>query len=267
MKANLLITIFLVIILNGCSALYIAKQGFYQLKLIYESEPIEIALRRPDLPQNSREKLKLILDVRAFAQKYLHLNAQKNYKDVDLDYNVVVNTVSACESLAFKPYEWWFPILGFVPYKGFFDKKDADKEEARLKSLGYETQNRPIQGYSTLGFFADPIWPKMLLLEDFELIELIIHELTHATIYFPNQTIFNESLANFIGVIGTELYLKNKFKNDSQQVKNYLNHQENLKAYNTFFHDLYQRLEKTYNESSPKPDKEKDKEAILLDAK
>lgn len=267
MKKKVLITILFMLFLSNCSStLYIAKQSFYQLKLIYESQPIELALRRADLPNNTRDKLKLVLDIRHFAKNNLYLKVNKNYKDVDLDYNIVVHTVSACEPLAFKPYEWWFPILGSVPYKGFFDKKDADKEEMRLKSLGYETQNRAIQGYSTLGFFADPIWPNMLLLSDFALIELIIHELTHATIYFPNHTIFNESLANFIGLIGTELYLKDRFAHNSETVNNYINYQKNISIYRDFFHNIYQELDSIYNSSKTKQEKEDNKKNIFITA-
>jgi predicted aminopeptidase len=124
--------------LPGCSIGYLAKQGSYQLRLLAGAEPIEKALRSPLLPEKKRQKLILITEVRDFCQRNLHLIANKNYKDVNINFNDAVYNVVASKPLAFTPYTWWFPIVGSVPYKGFFDQRDADNEVVRLKHLGYE---------------------------------------------------------------------------------------------------------------------------------
>lgn len=267
MKTLALISIFSIILLSGCSLFYVAKQGMYQVRLISGSEPIEKVLRSKDLDITQRKKLELILDVRSFAVANLHLTAHKNYKDINLGWDKTIHTVSASEALAFKPYQWWFPVLGSVPYKGFFDEADAHKEEARLKALGYETQNRPIQGYSTLGFFADPVWPDMLKLSDHALIELIIHELAHATIYIPNQTSFNETLANFIGEAGARAYLNYRYGAKSPQINKLDEHHQQQALYRQFFYGLYHSLNDIYQKPLPDSEKQELKNNLLIEAK
>ena len=39
-----------------------------------------------------------------------------------------------------------------------------------------------------------------------ELAEVLIHELTHATLYVPGFSAFNENLANFVGARGAALF-------------------------------------------------------------
>ena len=73
----------------------------------------------------------------------------------------------------FKPHLWWFPIIGHVPYKGFFVEADAKKEQEYLNAKGLDTIKGKVSGYSTLGYFSDPVWPSMLGLGDDDLIELI----------------------------------------------------------------------------------------------
>jgi predicted aminopeptidase len=242
------------------------KQGVYQLDLLSGAEPIEQALRSSSLDQNRRKKLELILDVRAFASSHLKLSVHKNYKDVNLDWDQVIHTVSASEPLRFQPYLWWFPIIGSVPYKGFFNEKDADDEEKRVKAEGFETQKRRIQGYSTLGFFSDPVWPAMLLMSDQALVELIIHELAHATIYFSGQTPFNETFANFVGKVGARAYFAARFGKESAELKKLYSYNEINDRYYEFFHELFRDLDAVYKSDLPQKAKEDRKNEILKTA-
>lgn len=266
MNARLFVAISALLITNGCSLFYVAKQGVYQLKMVGGSEPIEKALRSNQLTPTMRKKLELVVDVRQFALDYLHLVAHKNYKDINLDWHEVIHTVSASDSLAFKPYQWWFPIIGYVPYKGFFDLADAKKEEAKLKTLGFETQNRPISGYSTLGFFPDPLWPSMLELSDFSLIELIIHELTHATVYIPNQTSFNETLANFVGTFGARSYIHNRYHDNGKTLAKFDTYQHQLGLYREFFYNLYQKMDTIFQSNDSDEIKLLNKQKVLQHA-
>lgn len=252
--------------LNGCAFFYVIKQGAYQLKLLSEAEPIEMALRDGKLDPQIRRKLNLISDVRQFGAHKLGLNVKKNYKDVALDWHHAIHTVSASDPLRFHPYHWWFPIIGSVPYKGFFELADAQALERSLRDQGFDTQIGRIQGYSTLGFFSDPIWPSMLKLSDHALIELLLHELAHATVYFPNQTPFNETFANFIGKRGTRAYLEQRFGKKSQQLLALEVYNQNLIHYHEFFHDLYQRLERLYSSDISDRDKSLEKSRKLADA-
>lgn len=264
MKAKIFCGIFALLAMNGCSVFYVAKQGVYQLNLLAGAEPIEIALRRTTLDTNQRKKLELILDVRRFAKEHLKLNPHKNYKDVNLDWDKRIHTISGSAPLQFKPYLWWFPVIGSVPYKGFFSEADADVEKRSLERQGYETQKREIHGYSTLGYFSDPVWPAMLQMHEHALAELIIHELTHATVYIPNQTPFNETFANFVGKIGARAYIEYRFGEKSVALWDKYN--ESLKRYHQFFHDLYAHLDELYQQELPDEEKLAKKKLFFGDA-
>ena len=115
--------------------------------------------------------------------------------------------VMACEPFALKPKEWKFPIIGSVPYKGFFKKERAEALKAELEKEGWDVMVRNPGGWSTLGWFTDPILSKMLMRSEGDLANLIIHEMSHATIFVKDSVEFNENLATFIGDRGAELFL------------------------------------------------------------
>ncbi len=246
MKKILFLILGSLLFLSGCSTFYVLKQGAYQLQLLAGSEAIEKALRVPNLDRVSRKKLMLIQEVREYSQTTLKLKADKNYRNVNLSWDKTINNVSASDKLAFKPYTWWFPVIGAVPYKGYFDEQDAIVEEERLKKLGLDTIRRKVGAYSTLGFFEDPVWPNMLRLSDESLVELIIHELTHATLYIPNQTPFNETFANFVGQTGARYFFAHKYGPDSHQLRKVEKYQRQTKIYNDFFSQLFDKLEQIY---------------------
>lgn len=263
---KLLLLVVTLPLLNSCSLFYVMKQGVYQLELLSGAEPIYRALRSKDLEPQQRKKLELILDVREFSRTKLHLVADRNYRDVNLSWKNSIHTVSASYPLAFTPYHWWFPIIGSVPYKGYFEETDAKQEEERLIAEGFDTQKRKIQGYSTLGYFSDPVWPSMLALSDDALIELIIHELAHATVYITNQTPFNETFANFVGKLGAKAYIDSRFGKNSSEAKKLAVYHEQLQAYRTFFYDLYVILDEIYKSSQSEEDKKAAKVHVLKNA-
>jgi predicted aminopeptidase len=251
----------------SCSFFYVAKQGVYQLKLVGGSEPIAHALRRSDLKDSDRQKLILITEVRDFCERKLNLNVYKNYKDINISWNHKIYNVSASEPLRFKAYNWFFPIVGAVPYKGYFEEKDADQEIKRLKEAGFDTLKGRVGGYSTLGYFSDPVWPSMLRMRDEALVELIIHELAHATVYINNHTNFNETFANFIGKTGTRMFYVEKFGEKSDKVINLDNYYLNDKIYNNFFSDLYITLDKIYAQEISAEEKKKAQQEALEQAR
>ena len=107
-----------------------------------------------------------------------------------------------------RAYEWSFPFLGRVPYKGFFDRGAAIEEDSLLRLKGYDTGIGNIRGWSTLGWFKDPILSGMLENSEGALANLIIHELWHGTLYVKDSADFNENLASFAGEQGALLFLQ-----------------------------------------------------------
>ena len=57
----------------------------------------------------------------------------------------------------------------------------------------------PIPAYSTLGWLNDPVTAPMLREGRARLIEVVLHELVHATVYVPDEPDWNEGLATFFG--------------------------------------------------------------------
>jgi len=268
MKIRYLVVVLVLTVLNyGCSFFYVAKQGVYQMKLLAGAEPIERALRKTNLAEVPRSKLILISRVREFCQKNLKLVADKNYKNVNLSWHNIIHNVSASEPLAFKPYLWWFPIIGSVPYKGYFEERDAQAEVKRLKALGLDTLKRRVGGYSTLGYFSDPVWPTMLEMRDEALVELIIHELAHATVYIANETPFNETFANFVGKTGARMFYVENYGENSEEVRRLDKFYHDEKSYNKFFSELYIKLDEVYNKKISLEEKKSLQQQVLAQAK
>ncbi|MCK5799499.1 MAG: aminopeptidase, partial [Deltaproteobacteria bacterium] len=108
---------------------------------------------------------------------------------------------------ALKPHRWQFPIVGKVPYLGFFEEAQGRQQKRILEEKNLDTYLRPVSAYSSLGFFADPIYSPMLGEKPDRLVEIVIHESTHTTIFLRNEVDFNESLAVFVGQQGTLNFL------------------------------------------------------------
>ena len=100
-----------------------------------------------------------------------------------------------------------------------------------MKNKNYDVEYSSVSAWSTLGLFRDPIFSGMLRRSDGQLAELIIHEMTHATLYVKSSVDFNENLASAVGETGAEKFLTSKFGINSLQLETYLNEQ---KDYNRF---------------------------------
>lgn len=263
---KLIICIVAVLSNVSCAVGYVVKQGYFQAKLLCGARPIESVLSEDEITLAQKEKLQEILDLRHFVQKEMALTPGSNYSKVNMTWSEKIYNVSASKALAFEPYTWWFPIIGTVPYKGFFDKDDALAEVRMLKDLNYDVFLGMVGGYSTLGYFSDPVWPQMLEKREGALAELIIHELAHATVYFNNQSDFNESFANFVGRKGALQYLAEKYGPNSEQYLSTKNIQEDEDKYSKFMWQLYQKLAGVYESNGSDDKKLLEKQRIIAEA-
>src|SRR5690606_18969091 len=103
---------------------------------------------------------------------------------------------------------WWFPVVGSVPYIGYFDKADRDAKATELKQQGYDVSVGGAGAFSSLGWFEDPIFSSMLDRGPADTAHLFIHELTHRTLWIPGSTEFNENLAEYVSYRLTPQYLR-----------------------------------------------------------
>ncbi len=204
---------FLPLLLSGC---WYLKQGAGQLDLLINSRPVEEVVADPLLPAAHRRKLELIREVKAFGIREMGLSPSGSYERYyDTGGKPVTWLVTACAKDRFEPYTWWFPIVGTLPYKGHFAREDAEAEARGLEALGLDVYVSPAAAYSTLGWFNDPILSTMLAYEDEQLANLILHELTHGTIFLPGGADFNEGLASFVGGQGALEFFRRRDGLDS----------------------------------------------------
>ena len=179
-----------------------ARAAYEELRILARRQPIE-RLLAGELDAETRAKLELALAVREFARDRLALNVGGSYTSLArVDERQVVHVVSAARRDRLEPYTWWFPIVGRVPYRGYFDAADAKALAAGLEAKGYDTYVRPAVAFSTLGWVDDPLLSNLLRYDQVELADIIIHELLHNTIYLAGQATFNESFASFVGSCG-----------------------------------------------------------------
>ncbi|MBI4522075.1 MAG: aminopeptidase [Gemmatimonadetes bacterium] len=187
----------------GCSPVYVLKAGYHEARILAARRPIRAVIADPRTDVDTRGKLEVALAARAFARDSLVLDVNGSYSTfVQLDRDTLTLILSGAHQDRLEPVTWWFPIVGRVPYRGYFGLEEALSAEERLKQQGFDTYVRPAAAFSTLGWFADPLLSTLLRYDAVGLVETIIHELTHNTIYLAGYTDFNESLASFVGARG-----------------------------------------------------------------
>lgn len=194
--------------LSACQIAYLTESAYNHLKIMGGRQKIQKVLLKKDLPKDWKKKLKLTQDIRPFIEE-LGLNVTHNYNtfvDIKRPYVSYLLTVAPEYSLA--PKVWSFPFAGRFPYKGFYKKEKAVKAAKKFQDKNFDTYIRGVSAYSTLGWFNDPILSSMLKYSEAELIETVIHESVHATVFIKNNVSFNEQLAVFVAQKGTLEYYK-----------------------------------------------------------
>ena len=145
-------------------------------------------------------------------------------------------------------------MIGSVPYKGFFDKQKALKLRDELIAEGWDVNIRNPGGWSTLGWFTDPILSEMLGRSEGDLANLIIHEMSHATIFVKDSIDFNENLATFIGDRGAEQFLLSVYGKESEEYTTYMNEDRDYVMFSEHMLRGAEKLDSLYNtfsESDP----------------
>lgn len=246
---------------------YGIQQGQGQFNIIWNAKPVEEYLSDPAFPDSLKARLQLINEIRKYAIDSLGLKDTENYKTLyDQKGKEVMWVVIASEPFQLKSKEWRFPIIGSVPYKGFFKKELAENLKKELEAEGWDVIMRNPGGWSTLGWFTDPILSKMLKRSEGDLANLIIHEMSHATIFVKDSIEFNENLSTFIGDRGAEQFLLYKYGPESKEYITYLQEDSDYLKYVAHMLRGALKLDSLYatiNESDPLPQKKKLKENLI----
>ncbi len=235
--------------LSACQLKYLVKSAYSQADILRRRTPIEEVLKDPTVPDETKRKLRLAQRAHDFAETNLSLKKSLNYTSfVQLDRTYVSYVVSAAPKDELKHHLWKFPIVGEMPYKGFFDPEGAKEEGERLKQEGFDVYIRGVGAYSTLGWFRDPILSSMLVYNDFDLVNTIIHETTHATVFIRSEADFNERLASFVGNKGTEKFYAAVEGQDSKTLKAIAEENADERIFSEFISREIETLEKWYND-------------------
>src|SRR5262245_9929056 len=202
----------MIFVLQGCwSANYIAQQGAGQLRLLNQRRRITEVLADPTTDAETRRRLQLAKDARDFGVEVLGLRGGDSFtRFLDTHGAPVAWNVKAAEKDRLRVHWNRFPIVGAVPYLGYFREEDARREAERLRALDLDVVVQGVAGFSTIGYFSDPIYSSMLEGSPQRIVEVVLHEMLHSTMYLPGKSEWNESLATFVGIEGAALFFRTR---------------------------------------------------------
>ncbi|MBN1798117.1 MAG: aminopeptidase [Spirochaetales bacterium] len=251
----------LLLTLSGC---YYVTEGCNLIQVYSKAKDIDTLLADESLPQDERELLMLVKDIKTFATTRLGLVDNKNYSSyVKIEQDYLVDVVSACSNDSFTQYNWDYLFVGKMPYRGFFKHEDAVKEAEKLKQEGYDVYLRQVDAFSTLGFFKDPVFSFMKEYSIYYLANIIIHEQTHATFFINGNIDFSENLAHFFGNEGAKQYLKETYGEQSEILARTILLENDIKKYHILLKELYDELDSIYNSGLSKEQKLESKAAAI----
>jgi predicted aminopeptidase len=254
-----------VLVVSGCASVgYLAKQGCGLFRYSTGTRAARSVLEDPGTDPQTRELILRTQEIRRFAVDAIGLANNRSYtryKRVDRDH--LVDVVQACDAASFTPYLWRYPVLGKLPYRGYYERPDADAEAARLEREGYDVVVREVDAFSTLGFTRDPLYSFLSRYSAFDLASTILHEQTHATVFAKGRTEFNEALATFVGEQGAFEWLEQRFGGDSAEYRAAVEGKADADTLSAMLHGLSVDLEEVYASGRPREEKLAEKARII----
>ncbi len=232
----------------SCQLTYLVGSAYDQTGLLMSRVPIEKLLKDPNFDPDKKRKLELTIKVHQFAES-IGLKETKSYTSyVQLDRPYVSYVVSAAEKNKLEHYLWSFPFVGDLPYKGYFKKEKAVALAKEMKDKNYDVFVRGVSAFSTLGWFHDPVLSSMLSYQDYDLVNTLLHEMFHATVFLKNANDMNERLANFIGCIAAIEFYKKQEGPTSETVKKIEQENHDDQIFSQFITQEVKDLETWYKE-------------------
>ncbi len=245
--------------------LFHAASGQYEL--LNGSVPVEEGLKDDTLSEENKIRLRLVGQIKDFGEKELGLRETENYEKVYLKSRQnPIYTISASPKDQLSRKTWWFPIVGHMPYLGFFDLEKAKAERTKLEKKDLDVNLGAAGAFSTLGWFKDPITLSLIEGSTYYLVETILHELTHTTLYVNGQGDFNEGFANLVGLVGARQFLEAHYGPSHPLTIEAQNNIEDERLFSTFISALMENLESLYNSSKSYDEKLAQREKMFAGA-
>lgn len=233
----------------GCAEInYMLGAAGGELNLLSSMVPIEQGLVDTSLSEEELEKLDLVIRTRDYAEQTVGLNVGQSYRNfVNLHGQPLAWNLSASRKDAIEAYTWSLPFIGAISYLGYFNFDEAKAERDRLVDQGYDTMIYELDAYSTVGWLPDPVTSAMFRRDKVNLVDTVIHELLHNTIWCPADAVYSESLATFVGRTGAVEFLTVQFGPDAPIVEEARIGYEDMDRFNAFLFALGGRLDELYN--------------------
>jgi predicted aminopeptidase len=241
---------FCLLFVLGCARVgYLIDQGSGQFHLMSKGRQNKDVLKDPKVSAKIKSKIMLIGKYKEYFYNYWGRPVSGIYSETTfLDQDAVTYLVVASPIDRIKPKKECFPFMGCFPYIGFFSEKKAKEHAKGLEAENYETYIRPVYAYSTLGYFEDNILSSFFYYNDYDLAELVFHELFHTIFFIKGEVDLNENLANYFGKIMAEEYFQvspeEKIEKAGQRSKKSHLSQEMVK--------LVKKLDQLLQEKNPK---------------
>lgn len=240
---------------QGCSTTYFLFQAAKgQLKLLNRGRPLDEVIADPRTDPRLADLLKQIPEFKKFGESN-GLKATPNYQEyVKLDQDAASYVVTVSSALKFEPKIFSFPIVGSFNYLGWFSLEDARDFAKKYSDQGYDVDVRGAGAYSTLGWFKDPLLSSMIPVNETgidpsampDLLNVVVHESVHATLYVDDQSTFNESIASFIAEKLTQQYVAERGLVKSAAWQSYLKREERSRMVRSRMAQAYQDLSELY---------------------
>ena len=191
------------------------KQGIGHMSLEWDGRDNKEVLEDTEVSAEHKRKIRLIEKYKDYFYEYFKLDKKPIYgqttflKDTAVTYLVIASPKNEIKAVRHS-----FPFVGEFPYRGYFNKNDANAFMDQQEKLNLSTYMRPVYAYSTLDRtpFDDNILSSFFYYNDEQLAQLIFHELTHTIFFIEDEISLNESLAEVISDDLLISYFKRKQK-------------------------------------------------------
>ena len=259
-----LLLLFLLLPLSGCRLGYLFHAAAGQFLLLSESIPVQQALDENLLPPEQKSRLLLVAKIKEFGENELGLRKTDSYETVFLKSGRdPIYTVSASPKDRLQQKTWDFPIVGEMPYLGFFDLESAKAEGKKLADENLDVFIGAAGAYSTLGWFADPVTKNLLEGSTPQLVQTILHEMTHATLYIKSQGAFNEGLAVLVEKVGAFQFFIRNFGPSHPFTLQAKASMEDERIFSAFVASLLGKLRVVYHSPCPYEEKMTQREQVF----
>ncbi|MBW1971201.1 MAG: aminopeptidase [Deltaproteobacteria bacterium] len=264
-NVRVILIILSLVALTGCESIHYYNHLISgQINILNKNKPIHQILDEPHVSENLKTQLRLVLDIREFANNELCLPVKNQYLSfVDLQRPFAVWNVYATPEFSFAPKTWCYPVVGCTSYRGYFSKQDARDSADKLKKQGYDVFMGGVAAYSTLGWFDDPVLSTFVYRSHVKLAALIFHELAHQLLYVEDDTTFNESFATAVEQEGLRRWLATK--DDLNALTDYQIDYQRHRQFVQLVMKYRKQLESLYAKDVSTPTK-RDAKALIFDA-